>query len=138
MKYCNAPDKIGNITKERYDSYLRSYAYKDIFKDFYFYNNEFDQNDKQNTIVKKFNNPHETSYNNLISLADELGNEVDSVKEINCFDHSSKNRMISSSSTSVIFKHNRVNSLVNYGINFASSTNSTNHKRSYSTCNFKI
>jgi hypothetical protein len=57
-KYCNAPDKIGENTKEKYEGYMRNEAYKDAFKDFYYYLNEFDLNDKNNSRELKFPNPH--------------------------------------------------------------------------------
>jgi hypothetical protein len=69
-------------------------------------------------------------------MADELGGDVDAVKEINTFDHAFlKNRMMSSSSSTSIFKHTRTNSVLNFGTAF--STNATFHKRSYSTTNFQ-
>ncbi len=57
-KYCNAQEKIGNITREKYEHYLREESFKDVFKDFYFYFNEYDPVDKNNTNTKKFYNPH--------------------------------------------------------------------------------
>jgi serum/glucocorticoid-regulated kinase 2 len=57
-KYCNAPEKLGNNTREKYDQYLRDETFKDAFKDFYFYYNDFDPNDKNNSKEKKLFNPH--------------------------------------------------------------------------------
>ena len=57
-KYCNAPEKLGNNTREKYEQYLREESFKDCFKDFYFYSNEFDPNDKCNSKDKKLFNPH--------------------------------------------------------------------------------
>jgi hypothetical protein len=53
---------------ERYQNYLREEKYKDAFKDFYFYYNELDVNDKNNTKEQKFTNPHlniQTNYANM-------------------------------------------------------------------------
>jgi len=64
-KYCNAPDKIGNDTKEKYDSYLRDQNFKEIFKCFTFYNDgnkeETGKNKNSNSSYTKdikFSNPH--------------------------------------------------------------------------------
>lgn len=57
-KYCNAQEKIGNNTREKYDQYLRDESYKDAFKDFYYYHNNIEPNDKFNTKERKFVNPH--------------------------------------------------------------------------------
>ena len=58
VKYCNALEKIGNATREKYEQYLREDFCKEVFKDFYFNSNELDSNDKNTTINKKFFNPH--------------------------------------------------------------------------------
>jgi hypothetical protein len=110
---------------------------KEIFKDFYFYYNEYDKNDKNNTPIAKFKNIHIN--NNFVSMAEELGTEIDTVKDINCFDHGFlKNRMMSSSSSTSIFKHNKTNSVLNLGVTNSLNTNTTIHKRSFSTTSFNI
>jgi hypothetical protein len=64
-KYCNAPDKIGNDTKEKYESYLRDENFKDIFRCFTYYNEENKEDTTKNknssssyTKDLKFSNPH--------------------------------------------------------------------------------
>jgi hypothetical protein len=64
-KYCNAPDKIGNDTKEKYESYLRDENFKDVFRCFTYYNEENKEDTGKNknssssyTKDLKFNNPH--------------------------------------------------------------------------------
>ncbi len=76
-KYCNAPDKIGQETKERYESYLRNETIKDVFKGFTFNqmdsendvfssklkdnnskNQSMDVNTDKYKNITKFNNPH--------------------------------------------------------------------------------
>ena len=52
-KYCNAQEKLGNNTLEKYANYLKDEGYKDAFKDFYHYNNELDANDKNNTTEQE-------------------------------------------------------------------------------------
>jgi hypothetical protein len=45
---------------------MRQESFKEVFKDFYYYYNDLDPNDKNNSKVKKFNNPHlniQSNYN---------------------------------------------------------------------------
>lgn len=109
QKYCEAPDKIGNDTRARYANYLKDDSLKEDFKVFYYYFNEFDINDKNNSKDKKFNNPHlnlqsmEINYNEY-SAAPMIGNQ--------CSDIDSKYRklMQSSGSTSSLLKQYRQSS----------------------------
>ena len=55
VKYCNAPDKIGLDTKEKYDLYLRDESYKEAFKEFTFFSGVTDITEAPKD---KFNNPH--------------------------------------------------------------------------------
>lgn len=59
-KYCNAADKIGNDTKEKYDYYLRDESNKDIFNNYTFHNNDIIEDNRSK--VNCFKNPH-TSLN---------------------------------------------------------------------------
>ena len=71
-KYCNSADKMGQNTKERYESIVRQDNYKENFKDFFYYFNEFDPNDKNNTRDrKKFYNPHLNINDNLSQIRSE-------------------------------------------------------------------
>lgn len=47
-KYCNAPDKMGNDTRERYENITRTDNYKTTFDNYFFYFNAFDQYDRNN------------------------------------------------------------------------------------------
>lgn len=55
-KYCNAGDKIGNDTKEKYEFYLRDETYKDVFKNYTYHNNDIVEDNKPN--LNCFKNPH--------------------------------------------------------------------------------
>lgn len=63
-KYCNAVEKIGQQTKDRYDSIMREENNKASFLEFYFYFNECDLNDRNNNKELKFFNPHTSLVNN--------------------------------------------------------------------------
>jgi hypothetical protein len=56
-KYCNAPEKIGNDTKEKYEIYLRDDSYKYAFRNFTYYNEELHEE-----LAKKNNNRNNSSY----------------------------------------------------------------------------
>jgi hypothetical protein len=71
-KYCNSADKMGQNTKERYEFIVRQDNYKEGFKDFFYYFNELDSNDKNNTRDrKKFYNPHLNINDNLSQIRSE-------------------------------------------------------------------
>ena len=66
-KYCNAPEKIGNDTKEKYDAYLRDENTKGIFRHFSYHNEENEDIPNKNSRISnssvytkdiKFVNPH--------------------------------------------------------------------------------
>lgn len=70
QKYCNAPEKIGLETKEKYDSYLKEENYKNAFRGFT-YNN--DQITKENEPAKNSSNRKNTrldSYTHNIKFND--------------------------------------------------------------------
>ena len=56
-KYCNAPEKIGQDTKEKYEVYLRDDSFKHAFRNFTYYNEELHEE-----LAKKTNNRNNTSY----------------------------------------------------------------------------
>lgn len=63
---------MGQNTKERYENIIRQDAYKECFKDFFYYFNENDPNDKFNTRDrKKFYNPHLNINDNLSQIRSE-------------------------------------------------------------------
>lgn len=61
--YCNAAEKIGGNTQEKYDKFLKEEEYHPSFTDFYFYFNDIDLDDVNNTNQKKFYNPHTSLIN---------------------------------------------------------------------------
>lgn len=63
---------MGQNTKERYEYIVRQDNYKECFKDFFYYFNENDPNDKYNTRDrKKFYNPHLNINDNLSQIRSE-------------------------------------------------------------------
>jgi hypothetical protein len=150
-KYCNAPDKIGNNTKEKYDRYLRDETYKDAFRDFYYYYNENDDNDKNNTPEKKFTNPHlyytgttrqqltnesEGSYHTRNSNYERSLGSTISVED----KFSKIKNMSHSSSSNTLLRHYRNSSVGPGGGTTSNSTASSSslymHRKSGSTTNF--
>jgi hypothetical protein len=147
-KYCNAPDKIGENTKEKYEGYMRNETYKDAFKEFYFYLNEFDPNDKNNSKEIKFPNPHvnitlNKSITQPIDTNQIDGNttnnciktNIDKPKETATLDSKfSKIKLMSTSgSSNSLLRHYRQLSTNNLSNNSTSS--SFGHKRSGSVIN---
>lgn len=60
---------MGQNTKERYEIITRQDSYKESFRDFFYYFNENDINDKNNTRDrKKFYNPHVNINDNLSQI----------------------------------------------------------------------
>lgn len=58
-KYCDAPDKIGEETQERYEKHLREETQKQIFKDFTYFSQEDEtKKEQQNQEKRGFSNPH--------------------------------------------------------------------------------
>jgi hypothetical protein len=143
-KYCNTPDKIGNDTKEKYERYLRDETYKDAFKEFYFYHNEYDANDKNNSNEKKFLNPHLYS---IVNSRNQLSNETESPhynyektigSSLSVEDKFSKiKNMSSSNSNNTLLRHYRNTSVGGTTSNSTASSSSLYmHRKSGSTTNF--
>lgn len=55
-KYCNAPEKIGMDTKEKYENYLRNESFKDAFKGFTHNQVNSEENEKKNIKESKTQN----------------------------------------------------------------------------------
>lgn len=115
-KYCEAPDKIGEETKERYDKLLKEEASKQVFKDFVY----FSQNDENKNISSpkkqiKNEEPDEKQLER-ISSSSLLEQKMNKFKKIS-----------TSSSTSSLMKHYRVNSNVtgNISNNISNISNSS-------------
>ena len=63
-KYCNAPDKIGLDTKEKYENYLRNESFKNAFRGFT--NNQLDSEEEEMKNAKESKNqnkkPNENAF----------------------------------------------------------------------------
>ena len=75
-RYCNAPDKNGVSTLERYKNIMNSEKYKQTFIDFNYFNRFFKlKNNNQPENNKEFKNPH------LIFLEEDKKNDCEKEKE---------------------------------------------------------
>lgn len=83
QKYCNAPDKMGIETKERYENIIKGESYKSMFQDYYFYFNPEDPTDRQNNYLKILQCDHDKLQN---------GNEVSPIRPVQ--EESSKSPVI--------------------------------------------
>jgi len=144
-KYCDAPDKIGEETQERYEKFLREEATKQIFKDFLYFSQE---EEKQDTTQSKnnYNNPHyqsnstSTPQTNLpkVKVLEKSGLNVISIEQkMNRF-----KKQTSSASASSLLKQYRLNSNVNSNLSNNSTGSTLNMLKkggnSSSTANFNI
>lgn len=147
-KYCNAQDKIGENTKEKYEGYLRNESYKDAFKDFYYYLNEFDPNDKYNTNEQKLPNPHVNIQISKLATQTVCTSVADNVTSMNIPKTTVDNKqtatldskfskiklMSTSGSSNSLLRHYRQHSTNNLSNNSTSSS-SFGHQRSGSAVN---
>lgn len=63
QKYCNAPEKLGIETKERYENIIKGELYKSVFNDYYFYFNPEDSLDRQNNYLNILHCDHDKLQN---------------------------------------------------------------------------
>jgi len=131
-KYCNSSDKIGNATKERYEVICRQDGYREVFRDFFYYFNENDINDMNNTKDrKKYYNPH-------LNINDNISQQTrPSIKSINSASSINLGGTISSSieyigNTRNLNNMNNINNNNNYNNfniynNNSASTNNFNY-----------
>jgi hypothetical protein len=127
------------MTRERYQIIIRDDKTKSAFKDFFYFFNENDVNDKNNSKEKKFNNPHlnltntqETrnslnlsisSFSNIINNNLNSKSMADKMLTINQMDSKlSKIKLISSSVSSSNLIRNRVMSSSNITSNSSTSS----------------
>jgi hypothetical protein len=62
-KYCNKPEHIGIDTQERYYKIINGNNIKNVFKEFYYFDRDFEENGKNDDYCKKkFINPHLLMY----------------------------------------------------------------------------
>ena len=75
FKYCNAPDKMGINTEERYQIIVNSTRYIEVFQDFYYFNRNSKSSSEENERLRNFVavNPHlcylEEKENDEVSVA---------------------------------------------------------------------
>ena len=101
FKYCNAPDKNGVNTQERYYNIMNSVRYKEIFLDYYYFNRfSIMKNDIEKE--KQFINPHEIyeeeniNYENKDYNDDDNNNNNKIIKDNNYYNryHNIKNKIL--------------------------------------------
>ena len=129
-KYCNAAEKLGNNTLERYQTYLKDEKNKHEFKEYYYYFNEFDPNDKANTKGEKFFNPHlNISANTNKQMNFPLEKEA-SPQKVNSFEtkFSRIKLMSASGSTNTVLRQYRQSSGSMNSSNSTNSNSSMNNK----------
>lgn len=92
-RYCEAPDKIGVETKERYEKHLRNESTHEIFKNYYYFG--FDEfPDRVVEKVEKVEKTPTTSNKSLANLRDKkYSNSISSSIQLNkdTLEHSSSN-----------------------------------------------
>ena len=141
-KYCDAPDKIGEETQERYEKFLREEVTKQIFKDFLYFSQEEDTTQSKNN----YNNPHSQSNSSSsqqtnspkVKVLEKSGSNVLSIEQkMNRF-----KKQTSSASASSLLKQYRVNSNVNSNLSNNSTGSTLNMLKkggnSSSAANFNI
>ena len=143
---------MGNNTKEKYEIIMRDEVTKNSFKDFYYYFNDNDINDRNNSIDKKFYNPHlniNTNYsknneqNSNLKLQKSINEKINFMNNIdNKFTKIKIASISSAASSGSIIKHYRHSSTNNISNSTTNTSNSQNinfliHKRSGSTTNFQ-
>jgi hypothetical protein len=114
-KYCNAPDKIGINTKEKYDQITMNEMSNPSFDDFLFYYNEHDSSDPSNSKEKKFYNPHTALHNStsIKSLSNDSDmNQENSISQVNSLN---KRATASTSSKNIENKFNKIKQMSNSG-----------------------
>jgi len=141
QKYCQAPEKIGQNTKENYDNLIRRETVQNLFRNFTFISYEEENSKQANNIqnkkpvdnnTKKLNNPHSNLSSSVESTRTTKPNEkgfphiekkkpfnysnVSNSSQRNLINSSSKNNLINSSSKSnLVFKVlKKSSSAVNY------------------------
>ena len=112
QKYCQAVDKIGQNTKENYESLVRRETVQNFFKNFTFISNE----DETKLKERKFNNPH-TSFSTIDEAGLKTNDRTNSLiieNKLNKY----KNVSASCSTSNLVFKGmKKSNSVLSYNLN---------------------
>lgn len=124
---------MGMNTKERYENIIRQETYKVAFKDYLFYFNEDDPSDKNNTINKKFFNPHQSLESTVESERKNESNLVSEIKVMHNIESKFNKikQMSNSNSSGSLLRQYKVNSGNNLSSNNTSS-NSLGFKKTHS------
>lgn len=144
-KYCNAPDKIGVDTYERYESFALEKDWSSLFPQFTFYNVDFGKSD--NASKNKFKNPHlaretlELSTNIEPQSQKGSSSSVTSSLKMNDISQNMQNKiltnkkMTSSASTNSLMRHYKNTASTS---NLASPSISLHKRNQSSSVNFNI
>jgi len=117
-KYCDAPDKMGEETKERYQVIFRELSSNKVFNDFL----NYDAYDKK-TKKTKFYNPHEIEVDETISKQD-TGISKNLTRDVSAtsLKSTSSDKLKISNPNTVLRKYkNSSSSMVNLNSNYVSS-----------------
>lgn len=111
-KYCNAPDKMGLDTKERYENIMRSENFRIVFHDYFFYLNAFDQTDVNNPKESRIlPNNHNKLQNGIPNTTREIR---DNQERENTKMSNSKSQMnIADSEEKVLYNNNNFHKEIN-------------------------
>ena len=140
-RYCNAPDKCGINTQERYRNIVNSPKYKEAFIDFSYFN-RFYKNKNNFDNKREFKNPHliyleEDNKENENDNNDKSIKNFDDIRSMNNMflignDHYRLRKLPSSNSSYTLLKGYNKNrpmtgfSMGNYSTGFSSNNNSHN------------
>ena len=140
-RYCNAPDKCGINTQERYRNIVNSPKYKEAFIDFKYFN-RFYKNENNFDNKREFKNPHliyleEDNKENENDNNDKSIKNFDDIRSMNNMfmigsDHYRLRKLPSSNSSYTLLKGYNKNrpmtgfSMGNYSTGFSSNNNSHN------------
>lgn len=135
-KYCNAPDKLGIDTRERYEKITRSDNYKVVFQDYFFYLNAFDPSDRNNPKDSRIlPNHHPKLQNGIPTTSRDQQNNKDEITQREMF--TSRSQVgLSSRDEKVLYSNNNFSKEINnnYGNSMARNSsqvmgNSNNFKK---------
>ena len=144
-RYCNAPDKSGVNTLERYKNIMGSPKYKEVFVDFNYFNRFYKMNNNGFENKKEFKNPHlifieedKNEKENENENNNEKNKNMDDVRSLNNLflignEHYKLRKLPCSNSSYTLLKGYQKNrplssgfSLGNFSTGFSSTANSFN------------
>ena len=136
QKYCNAQDRNGANTLQRYKNILAHQKYKETFLDFKYFNRFYKNNNENNDNKKEFINPHliyleEDKKENENKIINDRNNNKDDIKSWNNLflignEHYKLRKLPSSNSTFSLLKgYNKNRPLSGIYLGNSSTGNST-------------